>query len=667
MEDAMKLYRWKTTLCLVAVLTVAPVTLAVAAAVRAPRSANIGFVYPAGGRQGTTFEVALAGQYLDGVTDVVVCGGGVQATVLEHVKPLNGKQIALLRDRLKELQQMIVSEKPDEPNGVSHPLRDSVAVADANAAANPQPRMDKETMQKEMGEIKEKLANPKNRNRDNPQLAEDVTLRLVLAADAESGERELRLKTASGLSNPVVFHIGRLPEYTEKEPNNKTADTGTPSLLPLVINGRIMPGDIDRFQLKLSRGLRLVVAASARQLIPYLADAVPGWFQATLAIYDADGNELAYADDYTFNPDPVLFYQIPRAGEYILEIKDAIYRGREDFVYRITVGELPFVTSIFPLGGRVDAQTTIEMKGWNLPTDKLTLDANDKEPGVIPISLHKENLVSNSVPFALDTLPECLEQEPDNRQVTLPVIVNGRIDRPGDWDMFSFAGHAGDIVIAEVYARRLNSPLDSILKLTDANDRKLIVNDDHEDKGAGLTTHHADSFLSATLPADGTYYLHIGDAQQKGGPAYGYRLRISPPQPDFELRVVPSTINARAGATVPITIYALRKDGFSDDITISLKDAPKGFVLNGGRIPAQKNEAKLTLKVPPIPAKEPFGVQLEGRAVVRGQEVVRLAIPADDMMQAFFYRHLVPAKELKVAVIERGAPPSQKIGTKTSN
>ena len=34
----------------------------------------------------------------------------------------------------------------------------------------------------------------------------------------------------------------------------------------------------------------------------------------------------------------------------MLAINDAIYRGREDFVYRVTVGELPFVTSIFPLG-----------------------------------------------------------------------------------------------------------------------------------------------------------------------------------------------------------------------------------------------------------------------------------------------------------------------------
>jgi hypothetical protein len=123
--------------------------------------------------------------------------------------------------------------------------------------------------------------------------------------------------------------------------------------------------------------------------------------------------------------------------------------------------------------------------------------------------VRKGQLVSNRVPFALDTLPECLEREPNNQQagaqqVTPPIIVNGRIEQPGDWDVFRFEGRAGDKIVAEVYARRLDSPLDSVLKLTDANDQKLMVNDDHEDKGAGLTTHHADSFISATLPADGT-------------------------------------------------------------------------------------------------------------------------------------------------------------------
>ena len=671
----MKRTRWQAILWVV-VLSAAPEALAASTGAGAQRNPDVGYVYPAGGRQGTTFQVALAGQYLDGVTDVVISGGGVQATVIEHVKPLNGKQITLMRDRLKELQQMMNPGKPGE--------RKSNAGGDVNTAPYMDPNIDRAALQEEITEIKGKLANPKNRNRDNPQIAEDVTLRVVLAPDAEPGERELRIKTALGLSNPLVFHVGRLPEYTEKEPNNKMADTEVLPVLPLVINGQIMPGDVDRFRLKLNKGVRLVVAASARELIPYLADAVPGWFQATLAIYDANGNELAYADDYRFHPDPVLFYEVPRDGEYVLEIKDAIYRGREDFVYRIAVGELPFVTSIFPLGGQVGAKTTVELKGWNLPADKLTLDANDKGAGILPVSVRREELVSNRVPFALDTLPECLEREPNNQQagaqqVTPPIIVNGRIEQPGDWDVFRFEGRAGDKIVAEVYARRLDSPLDSVLKLTDANDQKLMVNDDHEDKGAGLTTHHADSFISATLPADGTYYLHLGDAQQKGGEAYSYRLRISPPQPDFELRVVPSTINARAGATVPVTVYALRKDGFSDDIALALKDAPRGFVLSGGRVPAQKNEVKLTLKVPPIPVKEPFSLRLEGRAVIQGREIVRPAIPADDMMQAFIYRHLVPAKDLKVAVMGRGKseapvknlgqkpvkpPPAQRPGSK---
>jgi len=51
--------------------------------------------------------------------------------------------------------------------------------------------------------------------------------------------------------------------------------------------------------------------------------------------------------------------------------------------------------------------------------------------------------------------------------------VNGRIDQPGDWDVFRFQGRAGQAIVAEVYARRLDSPLDSVLKLTDAKGQQL--------------------------------------------------------------------------------------------------------------------------------------------------------------------------------------------------
>jgi hypothetical protein len=610
---------------------------------------HVGYVYPAGGRQGTTFQVMVGGQFLVGVTSAYISGGGVQATAVDYTRPLTPQQVVQLREKLQELQK----------------------------------REREAAVLKEIAGIREQIAAARRRNA-NPVLAETVTLQVTVAADAEPGMRELKLATPLGLSNPLVFCIGQLPEFSETPPKigvgpqNGAAGTEMNISLPAVVNGQIVPrvaarpqaqtrpgqqftpGNVDRYRFQARQGQQLVIAAFARELTPYLADAVPGWFQATLALCDADGKELSYDDDYRFHPDPVLHYEVPRDGEYMIEIKDALYRGREDFVYRISLGELPFVTNIFPLGGRAGARTGIDVQGWNLPADKLTMDAGDKRPGIYPLFVHKGELVSNSVPFMVDTLPESLEKEPNSSQnaaqrVKLPIVVNGHIDQPGDWDVFSFDGRAGDEVVAEVYARGLDSPLDSVLKLTDAAGRQLAFNDDHEDKGSGWITHHADSLIMATLPAKGTYYLHLGDAQQKGGLEYAYRLRISAPRPDFDLRVVPSSINAAPGMTVPLTVYALRRDGFSGDIALALKDAPRGFALAGGLVPAGQDQVRLTITAPPPPLSNPLSLTLQGRALIQRREIIRVALPAEDMMQAFAYHHLVPASDLKVAVMRRAA------------
>ena len=50
-----------------------------------------------------------------------------------------------------------------------------------------------------------------------------------------------------------------------------------------------------------------------------------------------------------------------------------------------------------------------------------------------------------------------------------------------------------------------------------------------------------------------------------------------------------------------------------------------------------------------------------GRAQIRGQTVSRPVVPAEDMMQAFSYRHLVPAQELLVAVT-KGRPQAPGLG-----
>ena len=260
--------------------------------------------------------------------------------------------------------------------------------------------------------------------------------------------------------------------------------------LPAVVNGQIMPGR--RGPLSVSGPQRAATGRrrrGARDLIPYLPDAVPGWFQATLALYDAKGKELAYDDDYRFHPDPVLHYEIPKDGDYVIEIKDAIYRGREDFVYRITLGELPFVTSIFPLGGPAGAQTTVELKGWNLPVTSLTR-TNGEAGRLSACRCARKTRISNRVPFAVDTLPEASNRNrttrlpPPSRSPCPSSSTGALINRATGTCSASRAAPAMTIV-AEVYARRLDSPLDSVLKLTDAAGKQLAFNDDHEDKAPG--------------------------------------------------------------------------------------------------------------------------------------------------------------------------------------
>ncbi|MDD5544944.1 MAG: hypothetical protein PHX83_17390, partial [Acidobacteriia bacterium] len=529
---------------------------------------------------------------------------------------------------------------------------------------------------KELLELRQKIGDSVQRI-SAPVLSEHVTLEISIAPNAEPGPRQLRLTTALGLSNPLIFCVGQLPEFLEKDVKKSPVDMELPVVLPAVVNGRLIPGDIDRvrfpgrlppqylpgdvdrYRFSAHQGQHLVFAVNARDLMPYLADAVPGWFQAALTLYDAHGHEVGYNDDYRFHPDPVLYYEVPSDGDYVLEIKDALYRGREDFVYRITMGEIPFLTGVFPLGGRAGKSMNVELTGWNLPSTKLNFDGRKKNSGTFMIDVLTPQQESNRLPFAIDTLPEVFEKGSNNtlksaQLVKLPVIINGRIDQPGEWDVFKFKGRRGEALVAEVRARRLESPLDSELELTDATGRRLAFNDDFEDKAAGLETHHADSFLMATLPKAGTYFIRIGDIQHKGGQEYAYRLRLSEPRPDFDLMISPSSINTSGGATVPVTVTAVRRDGLVGDIELALKDAPSGFALNGGVVPAGQDQVRFTLTVPPTAIGSQLDLHFEGRASIQGRTITHVAQPAEDMMQAFAYRHLVATDNLRVSVGRRG-------------
>ena len=58
----------------------------------------------------------------------------------------------------------------------------------------------------------------------------------------------------------------------EQEPNDaKAGDEVVVDSLPVVLNGQIMPGDVDRFRFDAKKGDKLVMVVLARELVP-----VPG-------------------------------------------------------------------------------------------------------------------------------------------------------------------------------------------------------------------------------------------------------------------------------------------------------------------------------------------------------------------------------------------------------
>jgi len=641
----------------------------------ANREPHIGYLYPGGGQQGTVFNITAGGQLLRGTDNVYVTGEGVHARVIRYYRPVRNiqrEQRQELQKRLKELRQKrlaelsgkeFVKKEADEPE--REKKKGATNTRRVRPVRHPLLYNLEEKSLRELHHVAHELFFPRWKKQLNTQIGEMVLIEVTIDPDAEPGDRELRLETRVGLTNPMVFQVGQLPEVCELEPNDPGTYPNLPKAppvgLPVVLNGQIMPGDVDRFRFRARQGQGLVMQVHARRLVPYLADAVPGWFQATLTIYDARGGELAFADDYRFDPDPVLFYEIPATGVYELEIRDSIHRGREDFVYRVAVGEQPFITGIYPLGGQTGVATDARITGWNLSEKQLSLDT---QPGVECIrqtALLQDKWLTNRVTYAVDSMPERREIEPNDtvengQRIVLPRIVNGCIEGPEDIDVFRFRGQAGDEIVAEVYARRLHSPLDSLLRLTDASGTVLEWNDDtmHKDghlhTDMGLLTHHADSYLRARLPKDGVYCVHLADSQHHGGDAYAYRLRIGPPQPDFALRLTPSSLTVPAGGVVPVCVHALRKDGFDGDIELLLKDAPAGFALTGGTIRGGRDRVRMTVTAPPAPLDEPVVLRLEGRARIGGQTVTRPVAPSEDMMQAFLYRHLAPSQELMVSV-----------------
>ena len=133
----------------------------------------------------------------------------------------------------------------------------------------------------------------------------------------------------------------------------------------------------------------------------------------------------------------------------------------------------------------------------------------------------------------LSSHPQRAEVEPNDETRTaqvlsdLPAEVNGRLEKNGDVDSYSVELHAGQNLVARLEAYTLQSPLDPVLRLLDAQGVQVAWNHDE--------VRSLDPLLAWRAPKAGTYVLQVfgfaypadSDLRFSGSAKSVYRLHVS--------------------------------------------------------------------------------------------------------------------------------------------
>lgn len=426
----------------------------------------------------------------------------------------------------------------------------------------------------------------------------NVKIRVNIPHATNLGDCDLRLLTSTGVSNRLIFAIGDLPECNETEPNSQIAEAQKLTTLPTLINGDISNEDQDFYRFSAKAGEVFVFELNGRHQRPYLKiDDRVGWFDPCLTLFDASGRELQFMDDFREDPDPVLIHKFENDGEYVIAVRDNMYRGRSEFVYRLRMGVLPYITHAFPLGWHRQSDAIVQIFGANVPSES-HFKFGAETPSAHSIHVINNGLQSNPYPFAINDLPELVEASNNDdvktaQRITAPVVVNARIEKPNDLDCFVFAASKGQQVVAEVASSRFGSPLDSIVQILSSQGNELTSNDDAE--GTAMQLHRADARLSYAIPADGDYVVRVRDFLNRGGEEYAYRLMLAPPTPSFELELAIDNPYLDQGSHSLITVNMARKDGFDGEVILFTKDLPTGIVASGAKIGKGQSSTVMTL------------------------------------------------------------------------
>jgi hypothetical protein len=396
---------------------------------------------------------------------------------------------------------------------------------------------------------------------------------VVVAADAAPGVHWVRLHDEEGATALRPFVIGGLPEVIEVEPNDEPKAPQRLASSSVTVNGRLArASDVDGFAVALTRGQSLVASLEAERPLGSPMDAV-------LQVVSEQGIVLAQNDD-DVGRDPRIVFETPSPSTYIVRLfafpakPDSRIRfaGGSDYVYRLTLTTCGFIDYAFPLAIGRGGPKVVEAIGWNISAAARVLPIPESDARDVFVVAHASlagTAEVRRVPFAamVETEPNDL---PRPQAIASPVALSGRIDLPGDQDVFRLSLHKDDKRMIRVESRALGRPLDPVLRVLDAAGKILAESDD-----TGRNDRDLERSFSA--PAEGEYRLVVRDLNGRGGPRFAYLLSVMEPRPDFALSLASDRFDLTPGKTTQIAVAIQRKDGLAEPIEVGAEDLPAGI------------------------------------------------------------------------------------------
>lgn len=294
---------------------------------------------------------------------------------------------------------------------------------------------------------------------------DQVVVDLTPAADLPRGRLEISFVTPGGTTRPAPIEVDNLPQRVEHEPNDAPAQA-TATSIPFGAWGTLAArGDADHYAFDAKKDQSIVLELVARSMGSKI--------NAVVTVMDQSGRVIATGNDADGQRgDPVVAFKAPTEGRYVARVSDLRINGSAEHFYRLSVGEFPFVTGIYPLGRPAKAEVSVELVGHNLPVGSKAV-VKTGGPGAVGVPIDPERFRFNkSWALEVGSLPSAEEAEPNGdpavaNRVTIPATIEGRIHAEGgaDQDLFRFVSEQGATWIIETEAFRRGAPTDTRIEI----------------------------------------------------------------------------------------------------------------------------------------------------------------------------------------------------------